>query len=346
MTAFRNHKRNHKGFTLIELLVVIAIIAILIALLLPAVQQAREAARRSSCRNNLKQLGLALHNYHSAHRIFPMGGLAGFTSSGANAWASANTMLLPYLDQANIYNLYNSNQPWLDTPNSTAALSIPVFNCPSSSHQRPEPIPAATQALAAGAGLDALNGPTIGTTDYIYSKGPNEAWCVVQAFPQSKIGMFDTTHQVRIRDITDGTTNTFAMGEGAAGNLFPVAAFGTPTTQAVAATGEKMTAYQGWVSAHTNTTTFVGLGIPSASSIFGTTARSMNPNFVMESITDDAGVLTCTGNHRTSEFRSAHQGGGMFLMADGSVRFVSENINLQVFQDVSTIRGGEVVSEF
>ena len=103
----RSVARDRRGFTLIELLVVIAIIAILIALLLPAVQQAREAARRTQCKNNLKQLGLALHNYHDTHGTFPFGWMAG-NDLNVSCWG---IMLLPYLDQGNLYNNWNSSVP-------------------------------------------------------------------------------------------------------------------------------------------------------------------------------------------------------------------------------------------
>ncbi len=136
----RSPARMTRGFTLIELLVVIAIIAILIALLLPAVQQAREAARRSQCRNNLKQLGLALHNYHDNFKMFPLSQLGGVTGQSDWRGHSAQTMILPYIDQAPLYNRYNMDVwAWWDTgkgpPNDAAGgaahAKIPAFRCPS-----------------------------------------------------------------------------------------------------------------------------------------------------------------------------------------------------------------------
>jgi len=116
-------KQSRRGFTLIELLVVIAIIAILIALLLPAVQQAREAARRSQCKNNMKQIGLAIHNYHDSHLKFPPGYIT------TNHWGWG-TMLLPGMDQANIYNLFNFSIPFhLTDPSTQAAAAQPQKAC-------------------------------------------------------------------------------------------------------------------------------------------------------------------------------------------------------------------------
>ena len=140
-------KPPRRGFTLIELLVVIAIIAILVALLLPAVQQAREAARRTSCRNNLKQLGLALHNYHDVHRTFPAGYYSYPTRDGSGpAWARIDpqtwdagpgwgwgTMLLPYVDQANVANQIDpEGQIWDPAYTDQIATNLSVFRCPSS----------------------------------------------------------------------------------------------------------------------------------------------------------------------------------------------------------------------
>src|SRR6056297_544562 len=127
--------RRRAGFTLIELLVVIAIIAILVALLLPAVQQAREAARRSSCKNNLKQLGLALHNYHDTHGMFPINwgtGYDGTTNPTSSVQFSWMTYILPYIEESALYDTINFNEA-LDDPNNNAAAStvIDTYLCPS-----------------------------------------------------------------------------------------------------------------------------------------------------------------------------------------------------------------------
>ena len=139
---------RRQGFTLIELLVVIAIIAVLVSLLLPAVQQAREAARRSQCKNNLKQIGLALHNYHDTHSTFPAGYYSWVTNNGSGpAWANIDpdtwdaapgwgwgTMLLPFLDQAPLYNQLNLNRSCWDGVNAAGVITtLPVFLCPTAS---------------------------------------------------------------------------------------------------------------------------------------------------------------------------------------------------------------------
>lgn len=138
-----NNRRCASGFTLIELLVVIAIIAVLVALLLPAVQQAREAARRSQCKNQLKQIGLALHNYHDSYRSFPPGNVTMGNCCGSPCGTNWAISILPFMDQAPLYQQYNFDKYNEDPENQAVRETIlPVFNCPSDinagKRERPE----------------------------------------------------------------------------------------------------------------------------------------------------------------------------------------------------------------
>ena len=196
-----------KGFTLIELLVVIAIIAVLIALLLPAVQQAREAARRSQCKNNLKQLALALHNYHDSFKLFPPGSFAGvyaqYVSGGLDGsrkcWMQ---MILPYIDQAPMYNqltpYFNNGTDMLSVPQSIIATKIAVLQCPSD--------PAAGKISSTSQGF-------IG--NYVLCSGPHDPTTSVNGSTVGlKLnGMFYGISSTKIGDVTDGTSNTVMGGE-------------------------------------------------------------------------------------------------------------------------------------
>lgn len=334
------------GFTLIELLVVIAIIAVLIALLLPAVQQAREAARRSQCRNNLKQLGLAIHNYHDAFSTFPWGG------SGDTAnynWGNGNTgqciynlraMILPYIDQAPLYNLMASQMTAAGQPIAMAAPSgawttayqnlsahktiLPVYQCPSdplSSNASCQKGPgwSPQPATAAGASYHGSAGPEAqhSYTDDLCHQTPGctvyhgSGYYLGAGVPGGGCGMFSVeATRVRMADITDGASNTFAMGE---------ERLGTKNAQWWGdAYAPGYNPFHQWTDAAAATPTTRGIN------------------------RDNIANLGYYGQG----FSSLHTGGAHFLMADGSVRFVSENVNIITFNALGSRDKGEIVGEF
>ncbi|HVX60959.1 MAG TPA: DUF1559 domain-containing protein [Pirellulales bacterium] len=330
---------RRRAFTLVELLVVIAIIGILIALLLPAVQQAREAARRMACQNNLKQFGLALHNYHASHRAFPP--LLIVSDDGQNMYANANTMLLPYFEQTNLHDLYDQSQPWWNQPPGVARMAIPTFVCPSSSHGNP----ISWEQLAP---LSLPAGTTFGATDYVYSKGSNDATCLPAArVPADERGLFEANALTRAAHVTDGTSHTIAVGEGTGGSRWPLChgcgcstPFAGPAGQPVSATGA-------WISATVSVPFLLPLGFVTGGNV-ACTAEPMNKSPVTSTYLEIANIGDCRssrhgGPHSVANFRSDHPGGGQFLFADGSVGFLSESIDFSLYRQLSTIREGTQV---
>ena len=319
----KTSSRNRYAFTLIELLVVIAIIAILVALLLPAVQQAREAARRSSCKNNLKQLGLAIHNYHDTHGVFPPGYIDGDgitnggtgQSGGNDNGYSWQAMILPMIEQSALYDQFDfSLHPWGAPGNGVAvgvngassnanhnacSKTLPSLSCPSDIKPDTTTIHTNTEV-----GYHA----NLATSSYAgnlgcYNGGP----CSANGFNHKgnfSNGVLQVNGKLRFKDVTDGTSNTFLIGEirwlqdgvGSNNNTLygGVAGGGQARCDQVAGDGSN------------------------ASS--GGPFRSLRAT---RNIVNVAG----TSDERGRAFASFHQGGAQFVMVDGSVRFISENIH-------------------
>lgn len=330
--------RRKRGFTLIELLVVIAIIAILIALLLPAVQQAREAARRSQCRNNLKQLGIALHNYHDTFGLFPMAhtrsddGQGIGVVSGWRGW-SAHAMILPYVDQAPIYNQLNFNMHFDHGTNTLLRRTqIATFLCPSDT-----PFPGSADR---------------GNNNYAGSMGPSLGWYLTPLGARN--GFFNYDVIVRMRDVRDGTSNTIAMSEQLIGDnngasyrpgdvVRAIPWSGStrvkPTQLDLDTYGAACVAGQG--NHHSHNGREWASGLPSQTT-FNTAAP---PNFRFPNCQECAG---CGWMDSQGIFaaRSRHVGGVHTLMGDGAVRFVSDNVDLVTWQNLGTINGEEPIGEF
>ncbi len=324
---------RRRGFTLIELLVVIAIIAILIALLLPAVQQAREAARRTQCKNQLKQIGLAIHNYESSMTCFPPGQIRlGFAAQPRVRGWSMYVQLLPYFDQAPLYNRWDFADPLANEANGNTAVILPVLICPSESlSQNPFTKPSgARYALTSygGNGGTQSHPPAAISGDGLFAgTGPTIAMP-----PTVQHGL------IRIRDVTDGTSNTLLIGERNHTDLN----YDTFFTGGYAT--NPMGGWGYWAPAGGQ------LGITDLTmSSFAPINYRLPFNFANK----PGSIGSATAFDASSEsiqrlcaFGSQHVGGAQFALVDGSVRFLSENTDRNILKSLSTRSGGEVISEF
>jgi prepilin-type N-terminal cleavage/methylation domain-containing protein len=335
----RHIVRKRKGFTLIELLVVIAIIAILIALLLPAVQQAREAARRTQCKNNLKQIGLGMHNYHDVFQMFPLGGTArpeapGPPAFGVHISIGAFASILPFLEETNLLNLYVSEKPWEQQTPVAAKTVVKPYLCPSNTGPEVD-----TNPVLANYPI----GVELGSINYLLSKGATQRWCLTAASDRN-VGMFGINLKTKFRDITDGSSNTLCVGEGASGGAWEVAAGAAPSTPIPSPAGRVQA---GWIAPQPNPVNIQSLSGYTTAGNYGTTVWALNKNPVVETVYDDGDLGNCnSAGDYTSNFRSPHVGGGQFLLGDGSGRFISENIDQGVYNALGTRGNGEVVGEF
>lgn len=341
MAPIRNRLRV--GFTLIELLVVIAIIAILIALLLPAVQQAREAARRTQCKNNLKQLGLAMHNYLDTHSAFPPSGCISMLTTSQQPW-SAQAFILPFLDGGTIYNRINFSLGYHDPVNTgayppfgPAATRVPVLLCPSDVNDR------------------ARTNTTTGVPEHYplnYAVNVGRYLVFNPSTGGNGGGSFAPNSRLSTRDFTDGTSNTLGISEVKGYNPRVHDATGVatePTSPSAVSAGYTA---GGTFSANSGHTEWVcGRAIHNGfTTLFG-------PNTVVPHVVSGAtydvdissnreGTSTTAPVYGIITSRSFHEGLVQSMLMDGSVRTVSENIDLQVWRNLGTRGGGEVIGEF
>ena len=206
-----SHSRQRRGFTLVELLVVIAIIGVLIALLLPAVQQAREAARRMQCSNQLKQIGLAMHNYHDTHQKFPAGAM--HIGNGL-PWL---VKILPFVEQGSLYDQFNMNLHNWSSNTPAGQNSVAMYFCPSGTDRTANYAPSGTTNIETThyygvAGPKGTNPVT--STAYRYDENPTDKPDFYGGYAlQGVLGLYEKMGHIAFRDITDGTSNTLVVGE-------------------------------------------------------------------------------------------------------------------------------------
>jgi prepilin-type N-terminal cleavage/methylation domain-containing protein/prepilin-type processing-associated H-X9-DG protein len=319
-------RRGRPGFTLIELLVVIAVIAVLIGLLLPAVQAAREAARRTQCVNNLRQIGIAIHNYESSYGCFPIGYISspgvGFRDPQTGDWGPGwgwLAVILPNVEQGPLYSAINCNLPCWDLANTTCVrVSLQVYLCPTANN--PD-----TTVGVTDADQNLWQGAIFGRANYVHNVGTNDVWSAPATLNYDDpvlgaTGVMYRNSRIRFAAVTDGLSNTVAAGERSP-NLADAVWPGVVPGAAHYSYGQF--ANDDWDGAGSY------VASNSGPSIYEPPAIIHPPN-------------SPVGD--TDEMYSLHPGGANVLLCDGSVRFVKQSISLRSWAALSSRSGGEVVS--
>lgn len=330
-----------RGFTLIELLVVIAIIAVLVSLLLPAVQQAREAARRAQCKNNLKQIGLALHNYLDSHSTFPPSFCLGSATGGQ--W-SIHARILPYVDQANVLRLADLSYSYSSPVNAATGITeqrVPVYTCPSEVNS-----------------VTRTGPPNHFPTTYAFNGGTWKVFthaAVLTNGGTAGDGSFAPNSRFRPADFTDGMSNTLCFSEVKA--YTPTVGNGLegtdtlPTVLSGYTAGKlSLTGHTEWVDGKIHETGFTTTFSPNAKTMVNGTASGSATGgpVVGDFVSCREGGATCAGRpiYAAVTTRSFHVGLVNALLMDGSCRSISDNVDLSTWRNLGSRNDGNVLGEF